>query len=245
MENIKKTIGSLIKNLCGKFNVRKTSDKYNIRRIVFSALMAAMSIVLAEFLSFKVPVMPSFMTFDFSDVPAMMASLTMGPVSGVFVCLVKNMFGLFTTKTGGIGELSNFILSVALVLPAGLITHKREKLSFTINGNGTDVSERLAHKSNKLSRAIIGCSVGAVVMALISIPSNYFLVFPAYSAVMAPMDVIIEAYQKLLPSVNSLMDCLIIFNMPFTFVKGACAAIVSIILYKKLRPIFNSMYREK
>ena len=204
-------------------NVKKTGNKVNVRRLVFSALMAAMSVVLAsELLSFKVPVMPSFMTFDFSDVPAMMASLTMGPVSGVFVCLVKNLFGLMTTKTGGIGELSNFILSVSLVLPAGLI----------------------AHKSDKFSRAVIGCSVGAVVMALISIPSNYFLVFPAYSAVMAPMDVIIEAYQKILPSVNSLMDCLIIFNMPFTFVKGACAAIISIILYKKLRPIFNSMYRE-
>lgn len=202
-------------------NVKKTSRKIDVRRLVFSALMAAMSVVLAEFLSFKVPMMPSFMTFDFSDVPAMMASLTMGPVSGVFVCLVKNLFGLITTKTGGIGELSNFILSVSLVLPAGLI----------------------AHKSDKFSRAVIGCSVGAVVMALISIPSNYFLVFPAYSAVMAPMDVIIGAYQKILPSVNGLMDCLIIFNMPFTFVKGACAAIVSIILYKKLRPIFNSIYR--
>ena len=102
-------------------NVKKTRNKVNVRRLVFSALMAALSIVLAELLKFKVPVMPSFMSFDFSDVPAMLAALTMGPVSGVFVCLVKNVFGLFTTSTGGVGELSNFILSVALVLPAGLI----------------------------------------------------------------------------------------------------------------------------
>ena len=215
MENVKKTSGKGI--------AKTMREMFNVRMMVFTALMAALSIVLAEFLSFKVPVMPSFMTFDFSDAPAMMASLTMGPVSGVFVCLVKNIFGLFTTKTGGIGELSNFILSVSLVLPAGLITHK----------------------SAKISRAVIGCSVGAVVMALISVASNYFLVFPAYSVAFgAPMDVIIGMYQKILPSVNGLMDCLIIFNMPFTFVKGACAAIVSIILYKKLRPIFSSMYRK-
>ena len=202
-------------------NVKKTGNKVNVRRLVFSALMAAMSVVLAEFLSFKVPMMPSFLTFDFSDVPAMMASLTMGPVSGVFVCLVKNLFGLMTTKTGGIGELSNFILSVSLVLPAGLI----------------------AHKSDKLSRAIIGCSAGAVIMALVSFPSNYFIVYPAYMKVMS-LDTIIEKYQDKLAGVESLAQCLVIFNMPFTFVKGACAAIVSIILYKKLRPIFNSMYRE-
>ena len=202
-------------------NVKKTGNKVNVRRLVFSALMAAMSVVLAEFLSFKVPFVPSFLTFDFSDVPAMMASLTMGPVSGVFVCLVKNLFGLMTTKTGGIGELSNFILSVSLVLPAGLI----------------------AHKSDKLSRAIIGCSAGAVIMALVSFPSNYFIVYPAYMKVMS-LDTIIAKYQDKLAGVESLTQCLVIFNMPFTFVKGACAAIVSIILYKKLRPIFNSMYRE-
>ncbi|MBD5130579.1 MAG: ECF transporter S component [Ruminococcaceae bacterium] len=198
----------------------KTAKRFDVRRLVFTALMAALSIVLAEFLGFKVPVMPSFMTFDFSDVPAMLASLTMGPVSGVFVCLVKNIFGCFTTKTGCVGELSNFILSACLVLPAGLITHK---------------------SANTL-RAVIGGISGAVFMALVSIVSNYFLVFPAYSVAM-PIEVIVGTYQKILPSVDSLMDCLLIFNMPFTFVKGIIAALVSIVLYKKLRPVFNSIYR--
>ena len=204
-------------------NVKKTSGRFDVRRMVFTALMAALSIVLAEFLSFKVPVMPSFMSFDFSDVPAMLASLTMGPVSGVFVCLVKNIFGCFTTKTGCVGELSNFILSACLVLPAGLITHK---------------------SANTL-RAVIGSISGAVLMALVSIVSNYFLVFPAYSVAFgAPIEAIVGMYQKILPSIDSLMDCLVIFNMPFTFVKGFIAALASIVLYKKLRPVFNGLYRE-
>ena len=80
-------------------------------------------------------------------------------------------------------------------------------------------------------------------MALVSIVSNYFLVFPAYSVAM-PIEVIVGMYQKILPSVDSLMDCLVIFNMPFTFVKGFIAALVSIVLYKKLRPVFNGLYRE-
>ena len=202
----------------------KQKKKVDVRWLVFTALMGALSIVLAELLKFKTPFMPGFITFDFSDVPAMLASLTMGPVSGVAVCLIKNIFGCFTTSTGCVGELSNFILSAALVLPAGIITHKSEKIS----------------------RAVIGCLSGAVIMALISIVSNYFLVFPAYSAAYhLPMDVIVGEFQKILPSVNGLLDCLIIFNMPFTFVKGLCAAVVSIILYKKLRPIFSGIYREK
>lgn len=202
----------------------KQKKQVDVRRLVFTALMAALSVVLAELLKFKTPFMPGFITFDFSDVPAMLASLTMGPVSGVAVCLIKNIFGCFTTSTGCVGELSNFILSASLVLPAGII----------------------AHKSEKISRAVIGCLSGAVIMALISIVSNYFLVFPAYSAAYhLPMDVIVGEFQKILPSVNGLLDCLIIFNMPFTFVKGLVAAVVSIILYKKLRPIFSGIYREK
>lgn len=199
----------------------KQTHKFDVKKLVFTALMAALSTVLAQFLSFKVPVMPSFISFDFSDVPAVLASLTMGPVSGVAVCLVKNLAGLFTSMTGGVGELSNFLLAASLVLPAGLI----------------------ARNTHKISRAIIGCAVGAVSMALISFVTNYFVVYPIYTAIM-PMDVIIGMYKAINPNVNSLAECLVMFNMPFTFVKGAIAACISVPLYKRLRPIFNSVYAE-
>lgn len=199
------------------------TKKVNVRRLVFTALLSALSVVLAEVLKFKVPVMPSFISFDFSDVPAMLASLTMGPVSGVFVCLIKNVFGCFSTSTGCVGELANFILGVALVLPAGII----------------------AHKSKKLSRAVVGCVVGAILMAAFSFLSNYFIVYPIYDATGRPTEAIVGMYQKILPSVNSLWQCLLIFNVPFTFVKGVIAAVFSLFLYKHLRPIFNNIYREQ
>lgn len=204
-------------------NTVKQGKKIDVKRMVFTALLAALSVVLAEFLKFKLPVMPGFISFDFSDVPAMLASLTMGPISGVLVCLLKNVYGCFTSSTACVGELSNFILGVCLVLPAGLLTHK----------------------NTKLSRAVIGCLAGAVLMALVSIASNYFLVFPAYSAAFhAPMDAIVGMYKAILPSADSLIKCLVIFNMPFTFVKGLCAAIVSMPLYKRLRPIFNTCRKQ-
>lgn len=50
----------------------------------------------------------------------------MGPACGVLVCLIKNLLHLTISSTGGVGELSNFILGVSFVLPAGLIyKHKR------------------------------------------------------------------------------------------------------------------------
>lgn len=202
----------------------KITKRFNVRRLVFTALMGALSIVLAELLKFQIPVMPGFIKFDFSDVPAMLASLTIGPVSGVSVCVVKNVWGCFTSSTGCVGELQNFILGVCLVLPAGILTHK----------------------SLKISRAVTGSLLGTLLMAIVGFPANYFIMYPVYAKVFkTPIEGIVGAYQAILPSVENLPQCLLIFNVPFTLVKGLAASIFSVLLYKKLRPVFNSIYRQE
>lgn len=197
----------------------KSNPLFDVRKLVFTALLAALSAVLMKFLSFPLPFIPAFITFDFSDVPAMLASLTMGPVSGLAVCLVKNLIGCFGSGTGCVGELSNFILSSCLVVPAGFIA-----------------------KKTGYKGVIIACIAGAVAMALMGVASNYFIVYPLYTAVM-PMEAIIGMYSAILPSADTLIECLLIFNLPFTFAKGLIAALISVPLYKRLRPIFNSYYR--
>ena len=89
---------------------------FNVRKLTITAMLAAVSSVLM-FFSFNVPLMPSFIKMDFSELPALFASITLGPVSGVVVCLVKNLVNLFFSTTGGVGELSNFILGAFFVLP--------------------------------------------------------------------------------------------------------------------------------
>ena len=68
---------------------------------------------------------PSFVKMDFSELPALLAAFSLGPVSGVAVCLVKNVINVFFSTTGGVGELCNFLLGVCLVVPAGLIYRAR------------------------------------------------------------------------------------------------------------------------
>lgn len=79
-------------------------------------------------------------------------------------------------------------------------------------------------------------------MAAVSFPSNYFIMYPFYEKFM-PVDQIVAAYQAINPNVSGLAECLLVFNVPFTFVKGLVASILSVVLYKKLRPVFNSIYR--
>ena len=84
-------------------NTAKTSN-VNIRKIAMTGVLAAIATVLM-FLHFQLPFMPSFISLDFSELPALIAAFTLGPVSGVAVCFVKNLVLLSQTITGGVGEL--------------------------------------------------------------------------------------------------------------------------------------------
>ena len=84
------------------------------RRLTGTAMLAAVACVL-QYLSFPVPMLiPSFIKMDFSELPGLLAAFAYGPLSGAAVCLIKNLVNLLikNSGTGGIGELSNFLLGV-------------------------------------------------------------------------------------------------------------------------------------
>lgn len=187
----------------------------NVRYMTMTAMLSAVAFVLM-FLEFNVPFMPSFIKMDLSELPALIGAFAMGPASGVIICLIKNLLHLLMSTTGGVGELSNFILGALFVIPAGLMYKKKK-----------------GRKS-----ALIGSLIGAVVMAVVSVFSNYFIVYPVYKAFM-PMKEIIKMYQLILPSADTLLKCLVIFNMPFTFVKGLINVIITFLIYKHISPIIK------
>ena len=186
-----------------------------IRFLVVTAVLGAAAAVLMM-LSFSVPFMPSFIKLDFSELPALIASFSMGPVSGVLVCLIKNLINLPMTTTGGVGELSNFVLGACLVLPAGLIYR---------------------HRKNRVS-ALVGALIGSLCVALISLPSNYFVMYPIYTKFM-PVDAIVGMYQAIFPGVDGLLSCLLLFNVPFTFLKGALDTLLTFLIYKHISPLIK------
>ena len=187
----------------------------NVRKLTMTAMLSAVATVLM-FFSFSVPVVPSFIKMDFSELPALIGAFSMGPVSGVMICLIKNLVNLTATTTGGVGELCNFMLGACFVLPAGLV-YKRKK--------------------TKMS-AITGALIGAIVMAVLSVPINYYLTYPVYAAFIH-MDTIIGMYQAINPSVTGLLDALIKFNMPFTFVKALFSVLITVLIYKHVSPLIK------
>lgn len=192
--------------------------QHNVRYMTVTAMLSAVAFALM-FFEFSIPfLVPSFIQMDLSELPALIGAFAMGSWYGVIICLIKNLIHLLITTTGGVGELSNFILGAAFVLPAGLI-YQRKKT-----------------KKN----AVIGSVLGAAFMALLSVASNYFIVYPVYTAFL-PMDTILAMYQEILPSADTLLKCLVIFNMPFTFVKGMLSVIITLLIYKHISPIIKGV----
>ncbi len=187
------------------------------RKIAMTAILGAVATVLM-FLSFSVPIIPSFIKLDFSELPALIASFALGPVSGVVVCLIKNVINLALSTTGGVGELCNFLMGATFVIPAGLFyKYRRDRWG-----------------------ALWGSLLGAAVMAVMSFPINYFISYPFYVAAgMMPLEAILDAYRLILPSVENLVQALWIFNAPFTFFKALCDVAITFVVYKKISPLIK------
>ena len=186
------------------------------RYLTLVAIFSAISFGLM-FLDFAIPaVIPTFVKMDFSEVPALIATFALGPSAGVLVCLIKNLIHLSITTTSGVGELANFLIGAALVFPAGMI---------------------YKYRHNKLY-AIIACFAGAIIMGLASYPINLWITYPFYYNFL-PKERIIGMYKEILDWVDSIEMSLLVFNLPFTMVKGLAVAIITVLIYKPLSPIIH------
>lgn len=194
----------------------KGQKKTNVYRIAIIAILSAIAYIL-QFFEFSIPIMPGFIKLDLSDLPGLLGAFAVGPWAGVLIALIKNLLHLTITTTGGVGEFSNFILNAIFVFVAGVIyKRKRTKKS-----------------------AILGGIAGSVVMAIAGVFTNLIIVYPIYYRIMIPKEVILAAYQAIIPSVQTIFQSLLIFNLPFNFAKCLISVVIVCIIYNRLLPIFR------
>ncbi len=192
-------------------------NRIGARMIAVVGVLTAVAVVL-QYLEISIPIVPSFLKLDFSDLPALLGAFAFGPLAGVVIQLLKNLIHMAVSQSGFVGELSNFLLGAAFVGTAGWIYQcKKTK-----------------------TRALLAGLIGAAVMAIVSVPVNYFLIYPLYYNVIGfPEAAVLGMYQAILPSVDNMVEALLIFNLPFTLVKGLISVAVSMLIYKPLSPLFK------
>lgn len=197
-----------------------SASRDRTHKITVTAMLSAVAFLLM-FIEFPIPALiPTFVKMDISDLPELLAAFSLGPVYGVAVAFLKNLLHILFkgTSSAYVGELCNFLMAAVFSLSAGFIYRRK--------------------KSRK--SALIGSIAGAVLMAILSVPLNYFVVYPAYVVCyQLPLDAIIGMYQEIRPSTNGLLECLMVFNMPFTFVKGMLDVLLCFLIYKPLSPLLH------
>ena len=99
------------------------------------------------------------------------------------------------------------------------------------------------HKKTKKSAVVSGL-VAALVMGIVSVFSNYFVVYPVYYKAGMAEEAILQMYQAIAPSMKSVLQCLICFNLPFTIVKGLIAVVICMLIYKPLSPVLKGRLSE-
>ncbi|MFA6308982.1 MAG: ECF transporter S component [Clostridia bacterium] len=191
--------------------------KMNVNTLVKIAVLAALAFVFM-LLEFSLPVFLPFLKFDISEIPVLLAGFTLGPLAAVLVEFIKNFLHLFVSGSGGVGELANFIMGVAFVVPASIIYRR--------------------HKSRLY--AIIGLLTGIIMMSVVAAFVNYYVLVPFFAKLFhISLDTLISSGTSINSSILDLKTLIVYGVIPFNLFKGFVVSLLIMLIYKKLSPILH------
>ena len=209
----KTTVTGTTKNL----NEVKKKKVFTTKNMVMIAMFGAIAGVLMLF-DFAIPIAPGFMKIDLGDLPAILGTFMMGPIEGLLICLVKLLVKLVIkgTTTAFVGELSNFVVCAAYILPSYFI-----------------------YKSHKgKAGAVLSLAVGTIVVSIVAVFSNYFVMFPMYSNLYGmPMEAIIGMGTAINPRITNLFTMMLFAVMPFNIIKYGIVSVITFFVYKRLKNV--------
>ena len=194
-------------------------NRSKVRMMAQIGMLSAIATVLMLF-EIPLPFAPSFYEIDFSEVPILIGSFAMGPLAGATIEFIKILlnFAINGTVTAGVGEIANFLIGCALVVPAALIYKKKH----TRNG------------------ALIGMITGTVFMAVVGCFMNAFILLPAYAkAFKMPLDALVGMGTAVNKHITDLKTFVLLAVGPFNLLKGALVSLIVFLVYKKISPILK------
>ena len=189
------------------------------RRTAYVGIFAAIAAVLMYF-EFPLPFAPGFYELDFSEIPVLICSFSMGPVAGVVCEFLKVVLKLFLkgTSTAFVGDLANFVVGCSFILPASVVY--------------------FAKKSK--TGAIAGMGVGTAVMTVFGSLFNALYLIPAFSVLFdMPLEVIIGKGTEINPAITSVNTLVIFAVVPFNLLKGVVDSAITFLLYKHIERLLR------
>lgn len=184
----------------------------NTRYITKIGMLSAIAVILM-FFEVPLPMMPIFLKLDVSELPAIIGAFVFGPMAGVAIEFIKNLLHAANTQTMGIGEVANFLVGVAFVLPAGYLYQRYH-----------------SHKG-----AVIALVVGTFSMMFLASLLNYFILLPIYQAVLHfPLEQVVHMGTIANPQIIDLKSFIALAIAPFNMIKGIVMSLLTLVIYRKL-----------
>ena len=193
---------------------------FSNKKIAVIAIMSAIAgfLMIIDFpLTF---IAPSFYKLDLSDLPCLIVSFSLGPIAGTLTELLKILIKLLLkpTSTAFIGELSNFLCGISMIVPAGLIyknKHSKEGATFAL-------------------------VISSLIFVVISFLINYFVTIPFYvSLYHMPLDSLLELGKQIFPIINSKFMFVLLCVSIFNALKAILTSLFTYFLYKRVSPIIK------
>ena len=183
---------------------------FTTRAMVTVSLLSALSYVL---MLLESPPFIGFLRLELSDIPAIIGAFQFGPLAGLVIELIKNLIkGITATKTAGVGELANFIVSAAYVVPAAMIYRK-------LKGK---------------YKSLVSFGAATVCMAVAGFLMNYFVTIPLYATLYGGMDNVLAAATTI-PGIKDKFTLILYGITPFNLVKGVFLGFVGHYTYRLLK----------
>ena len=207
-------LAGLFEHFFCRDRLRLSSPKY-ITTVAVSAALAGLLMLLEVPLTFLAP---NFYKIDLSELPALICTFYLGPVAGVLTEFLKILMKLLfkATTTAFVGELANFAVGCALVLPASIVYHCRR----TRGG------------------AIAGLLSGTLVMTVFGSLFNAVYLLPAFAEMFhMPLEAIVDMGTQINSGISSISTFVLLAVAPLNLVKGLVVSVLTMPLYKRVQPV--------
>ena len=194
-----------------------TNPKHRNLPVQYLTRIAMLAAVASVLYVIQIPVI-AFYKLDLSNLPVLLGAFSMGPLAGIIILALKSLIGMLHSTSMYVGELADFIMGAALVLPAALM-YRRNKTRKT---------------------ALIGMLVGTVTMIVVAVLVNWKMMIPFYmNAYGMPMEAVVGMATKALPFVDTEWKLLLCVSAPFNLLKGVMLSALTYVLYKHLSPLLH------
>lgn len=192
------------------------------RKTAMIGMFSAIAGVLMT-IELPVPFAPPFYGIDASELPVLICGFAFGPVAGVLTEFLKIVIKLFfkPTSTAFVGELANFCVGCAMILPATIIYHIKKKKT----------------------TAIVASAVGTMTMTIFGTLFNAVYLLPTFAVMFGmPLDAIIGMGTEINANVTNVFTFVAFCVAPLNLLKGTGVSILTFVLYKPLSPILKASY---